>query len=91
MFGGVTLYSEDKVFALIDDDQLYLKGDDVSRPHYLAAGWPAFAPGGEGSGTMSYYAMPGELLEDDDARAPWMQLALATAHRKAAKKPRRKA
>lgn len=90
MFGGGGVYSGDVIFALLDDDQVYLKGDAVSRPHYEAAGWPAFAPMGEGGGTMSYYAMPGELLEDDEARAPWVQLALETAHRKAAKTPRRK-
>lgn len=89
MFGGGGLYSADRIFAVIDDDQVYLKADDQTRSAFLAAGWPPFAPMGEGGGTMSYYALPGDVLEDADALAPWVQLALETSRRSKAPKPRR--
>lgn len=31
MFGGGGLYAGDRIFAVLDDDQLYLEADDVTR------------------------------------------------------------
>lgn len=38
MFGGVGVYSDDLFFALMDDDVLYLKVDDVNRARFEARG-----------------------------------------------------
>ena len=38
MFGGVGVYSDDPFFALMDDDVLYLKVDDVNRARFEARG-----------------------------------------------------
>jgi DNA transformation protein len=88
MFGGVGVYSSDRFFALLDDDILYLKADDVTRPEFVAAGMPPFQPGGEGGETMSYYAVPPDLLEDAEALEPWVTRALDAATRKRTR-PRR--
>lgn len=82
MFGGVGVYSSDRFFALIDDDVLYLKADSVTRPDFESAGMPPFRPTGEGGETMSYYAVPAELLEDVEALEPWVARALEAAGRK---------
>ena len=88
MFGGVSISSGAGTFALIDDDTLYLKANKASRPLVEGMGWPAFQPFGGDSSTMSYFAVPGDLLDDTDAIRSWVQLALdaATAARARKKK-----
>lgn len=81
MFGGVGLYADGCMFALIDDDMVYLKADDLSRERFLAAGSVPFAPYGDGGPIMSYYAIPAEVLADPDALRPWVELAVAAAQR----------
>ena len=38
MFGGGGLFRDGLMFAIIDDDTLFMKVDDGNRPAYLAAG-----------------------------------------------------
>jgi DNA transformation protein len=80
MFGGVLLYGPAGPVALLADDRLYLKSDDVSRERFDGAGMEAFSPYGDGR-TMPYREVPGELLEDADALAPWVRLAAEAAER----------
>ena len=42
MFGGYGLYCDGVMFALIADDVLYLKADDVNRPELERAGSAPF-------------------------------------------------
>lgn len=42
MFGGVGIYSGDVFFAIIDDDILYMKVDDSTRPDFVRAGCGPF-------------------------------------------------
>jgi DNA transformation protein len=86
MFGGVGLYSDELFFALIDDDALYLKVDDVTRPDFEQRGLRPFQPFGEGSAPMQYYQLPEDLLEDPEALRPWTEGAVAAAHRAKQKK-----
>ena len=93
MFGGVGLYAEGLFFALLDDDRLYFKVDDATRPRFAAAGMGPFDPFKDGKAVMNgYYEVPGEVLEDEERLPGWMREALAVAaraKRKAPKKPRR--
>lgn len=82
MFGGVGIYSSDRFFALIDDDVLYLKANDLNRGEFEAAGMAPFRPYGEGGETMSYYAVAADVLEDAEALEPWVERALSAASRK---------
>lgn len=82
MFGGVGVYSDDRFFALLDDDTLYLKADAVTRSEFEAAGMQPFRPFGEGGETMSYYAVSADVLEDAEALQPWVRRALDAAGRK---------
>ena len=38
MFGGVGIYAAELFFALLDDDTLYFKVDDATRPRGLGRG-----------------------------------------------------
>jgi DNA transformation protein len=89
MFGGVGIYAGERFFALIADDVLYLKADDVTRAEFVAAGMPPFRPFGPDAQIMQYYAVSADVLEDAEALEPWVTRALAAADRKRRPKPRR--
>ena len=86
MFGGVGLYADELFFALIDDDVLYLKVDDATRPDFERGGLRPFQPFGEGSAAMQYYQLPEDLLEDPEALRPWAEGAVGAARRAKTKK-----
>lgn len=87
MFGGMGLYCDDLFFAILDDDQLYLKTDDENRAAFEEKGLEAFRIEMKGKvGTMPYYEAPEEIFEDPDAAMEWGRLALGAALRAAAKK-----
>jgi DNA transformation protein len=81
MFGGVGVYAGERFFALMDDDTLYLKVDDATRGRFEARGMGPFRPGGESGEVMHYYEVPGDVLEDVDLLAPWIEEAVAVAAR----------
>lgn len=89
MFGGIGLYSDAFFFGLIDDDTLYFKVDDLTRPGYLNAKSKPFDPYGDGNASMSYYAVPAEVLEDTDELKVWARPSIEAARRKAAAKKTR--
>jgi DNA transformation protein len=89
MFGGVGLYCQGLFFALIDDDTVYLKVDDTTRPDFERIGSEPFRPFGDDSHVMQYYALPAELLEDRTELRGWVERALGAARRKAAGKAKR--
>src|SRR4026207_297937 len=67
MFGGVGIYSGECFFALIADDTVYFKVDASPRPDFEARGMGPFRPFGDDGGTMNYYQLPEDLLEDPEA------------------------
>jgi DNA transformation protein and related proteins len=87
MFGGVGLYSGDVFFALIADDTVYFKTDESTRPEFEARGMGPFRPFGDSGGTMPYYQVPEDLLEDPEALRPWAEKAVAIARRHKARRP----
>jgi DNA transformation protein len=89
MFGGIGLYAEGLFFALLDDDRLYFKVDDGSRPAFEARGMGPFDPFKDGRAMKGYYEVPGEVLEEDELLGPWMRQALGVASAAARKKVKR--
>jgi DNA transformation protein len=81
MFGGVGVYAGDLFFALMDDDTLYFKVDDATRGHYEARGMGPFRPGGVDGEVMQYYELPGDVLEDAEQLASWVEEAIGVAER----------
>lgn len=90
MFGGHSLYHGDVVFALVADNVLHLKVDDLTRPRFESLGLKPFQPFPDKSGTMQYYPPPPEFFEDPAAAKEWGQAAIQAAHRSRTKKPARK-
>lgn len=88
MFGGVGIYSGDLFFALIADDVLYLKVDEVTRPDFEAIGMGPFRPFGETGEVMQYYEVSADILEDADELKAWTEKAIAVAERAKVKKTR---
>lgn len=83
MFGGVGIYSGERFFAMLADDQLYLKADDVNRAAFEREGLAPFTYARKDgrSATMSYYPPPAAALDDPEALRPWVEGALAAAGR----------
>ncbi|MCB1969262.1 MAG: TfoX/Sxy family protein [Geminicoccaceae bacterium] len=94
MFGGHGIFVEDRMFALIAHEQLYLKVDDQTRDQFEEAGCEPFAYATKNGQTRipSYMTAPDEALDDAEAMHPWAELAIAAAMRAkaTARKPRRK-
>lgn len=82
MFGGVGLYADEGIFAILSsDDVLYFKVDDGNRQDYLAAEMEQFL-------NMPYYQLPVDVLEEPDALRVWLQKSLDVARRAPRKKRR---
>jgi len=86
MFGGVGLYSDDVFFAVIDNDTVFFKVNDDTRPRYEKRRMPPFAPIPGKPPMRGYYQVPPAVLEDADELAAWANDAVlagrATPRRK---------
>ena len=67
MFGGWGFYVDGTIFAIADEEVLYLKADDENRPLNEAAGSGPFRPYPGRDTAMSYYEVPVEVFDDADA------------------------
>lgn len=86
MFGGFGIFYPDDIkglmFALISDDQLYLKADDHNRQKFVGAELPAFTHYKKGKPfNLSYYLAPEALFEDEVVLQQWVQLSIEVALR----------
>jgi DNA transformation protein len=95
MFGGYAIYVDSLIIGIVADDVLMLRADDENRPDYEARGIGPFQPYPEkGMGTMPYYTVPDEILEDQDELIRWAErsreVALRAQARKAVKNKRAK-
>lgn len=86
MFGGAGVYSGELFFAILADDVLYLKVDNGNRAEYAQRGLGPFTYETKTGrrGTMNYYPVPPEVLEDPEALDSWARRALEAARRAAA-------
>lgn len=92
MFGGAGVYHDGLMFALIDDEVLYLKVDETSRAAFEAESLPPFVYSMKGGKKidMSYFRAPERCLDDADEMAQWCRVAYGVALKaKTAKKPRK--
>ena len=90
MFGGHGIYREDRMFALIANDTLFLKADEQTRAAFEEAGSTPFVYQGRSDRpvTVSYWEMPPEGFESPEVAEHWALLAVAAAGR-STKRPRR--
>ena len=91
MFGGYGIFRAGTMFALVADDELFLKADAVSSGVFVEQGLAPFTyqKGGRPM-TMSYYRAPEGIFDDPALARDWANRAFDAALRAHAnKKPRR--
>lgn len=89
MFGVDGIYCDGLFFAIVADDELWLKVDDVSRPAFETVGAEQYMFEMKGKPTpIPYYRAPEGIFDDEDSLRFWTQHALDAALRN--KKPPRK-
>lgn len=94
MFGGLGIYAEGVMFALVGFGEIYLKADEPLAARLEGEGSKPFAYEGKGRMiSLGYWSIPERRLDDADAVAEIAHAALAVARRAAeakAARPRRK-
>lgn len=93
MFGGHGVYLDGVFMAIVADDELYLKVDDVTRADFEAEGCAPFVYTKDGKDmAMSYHRAPGEAMDAPHLMRSWARRALEAALRartlKATPKPK---
>lgn len=88
MFGGHGVYLDGLFMAIIADDELYLKIDDVTRAAFDAQSCAPFVYTKDGKDmVMSYRRAPDEAMDAPHLMLPWAKRALDAALRARAAKP----
>ena len=96
MFGGAGVYAGEDMFALIDQEQLYVKADDPFKADLLSQGGQPFVWTNPETGrtlTMSYVSLPDAALDDSSLATNLGQRALEVSirsRRERVKSPRRR-
>lgn len=81
MFGGAGLYAEGVMFALIADEEIYLKATGDFANTLADRGSGAFIYDGKGKPIrMSYWRMPDAALDDPEEAVALARQALICAH-----------
>jgi len=87
MFGGYGVYLDGLMFAIVSQDTLYLKADEMNRVEFEQAGCEIFAYARMGKrATLNFFQAPGEAMESAELMLPWARTAYAAALRANAKK-----
>lgn len=90
MFGGHGVYRDGVIIAIVIDEILYLKVDELTRPAFEAQECAPFVYEAKGKVVpMSYWSVPDEALDSPQDFRPWAQRAWEAALRKP--KPKKKA
>ena len=82
MMGGLALYSDGRIFALVSaDDRVYLKASGALAERLAAAGAEQFSYQRKASGVtrMGYWTLPESAIDDPEAACAWARQALAAA------------
>ena len=87
MFGGHGVYLDGLMFAIVSDDALYLKADEMNRVEFEQAGCEIFGYARKGKrATLNFYRAPEQAMESPELMLPWARTAYAAALRSNAKK-----
>jgi DNA transformation protein len=82
MFGGHGLYHEGLMFAIVMDQRLYLKADEVNRPEFEALGLGPFTYAMKGKEVaLSYWAAPDAIFDEPSEAVLWARSAWDAALR----------
>ena len=82
MFGGQGLYHEGLMFAIVMDNRLYLKADDLNRPEFEALGLTPFTYPMKGKTVaLSYWTAPDAIFDEPTEAVHWARSAWEAAAR----------
>ena len=92
MFGKTGVFCDGVMFAMVANDDLYLRVDEHNRETFAeAASHPPLSYVKLGQTIdLSFWRAPTRLHDDHDALVAWCSLAVAAAHRVASKRHRTK-
>lgn len=71
MFGGAGLFRDGIMFDLVANDVTYLKVDDTTKDKYVVEGSSPLKPFPDKSTVLSYYELPGDILENPEKFIDW--------------------
>lgn len=75
MMGGYILYEEGKVFALVEDDTLWMKGVGSAGEWYVSHGAKKFSYMKKGKvQEMNFFSVPEEVLENREELKRWIEV-----------------
>ncbi len=83
MFGGLAIYSEGRVFALmISDGRLFLKARDALADALRAEGSTPFSYARKDGRIVvtGYWSLPQDALDDPETAADWARRALVATY-----------
>jgi DNA transformation protein len=92
MMGTATLYWDGRIFAVVDESDVWFKADAESNPIWEAAGCErfTFTESSGATATMNYRRAPTDVHDDPEAMREWAAVAIAASQRGPAKKARKK-
>jgi len=82
MFGGLSIYKDGIIFALVAEDTLYFKVDEFNKFEFERLGLgPFIYTKGKKPMPMSYYRAPEEALDNSEEMVRWAQVGYEAALR----------
>lgn len=83
MFGGFGIFRQGLMLAIIIEDKLYFKVDDITEPRFAQRGLPRFQYESKGGRTASlrYCEAPPEVYDEPERMADWARQAYDCAVR----------
>ena len=91
MFGGIGIFREGIMFALVADDALYLKADETTTADFKAEGCGPFVYDGKDKPhVMPYWRLPERLYDEPEEFRDWALAAFGVAERSKDPKPKKK-
>jgi DNA transformation protein and related proteins len=90
MFGKTGVFCDGVMFGMVTDNMLYLRVDDHNRAEFKEAeAFPPLSYEKQGSAIdLSFWRAPERVFDEPDELVAWVRIALAAAHRVAAKRER---
>ena len=91
MFGGIGIFRQGIMFALVADDTLYFKADEISSIDFQAEGCGPFIYDGKHKPhIMPYWRLPERLYDEPGDFRRWALTAFAVAERAKEENPKKK-
>ena len=87
MFGGHGVFLDGLMFAIVSDETLWFKADEMNRHEFEEVGCESFQYQRSGkTATLGFYRAPADAMESPAQVLPWARTAYAAALRANAKK-----